>query len=206
MILVNALGDACPIPVVKTKNAIKELGGSGVVETLVDNEIAVQNLTKMANQKGYGVKSEKLAPNQFKVIMSIEGTALPSAPEEPQEEACLVRPKQGRNVAVVVDSPEMGQGSEELGKALMKSFFYALTQQDELPKTLLFYNGGACLTCEGSPALEDLKSLEAQGVEVLTCGTCLNFYGLTEKLQVGEVTNMYSIAEKLTGADLIVKP
>lgn len=93
MILVNALGDACPIPVVKTKNAIKELGGSGVVETLVDNEIAVQNLTKMANQKGYGVKSEKLAPNQFKVTMSIEGAALPSAPEEPQEEACLVQPK-----------------------------------------------------------------------------------------------------------------
>lgn len=206
MIRVNALGDACPIPVVKTKNAIKELGGSGVVETLVDNEIAVQNLTKMANQKGYGVKSEKLAPNQFKVTMAIEGAALPSAPEEPQEEACLVQPKQGWNVVVVVDSPEMGQGSEELGKALMQSFFYALTQQDELLKTLLFYNGGASLTCEGSPALEDLKSLEAQGVEILTCGTCLNFYGLTEKLQVGEVTNMYSIAEKLTGADLIVKP
>lgn len=206
MIQVNALGDACPIPVVKTKNAIKELGGSGVVETLVDNEIAVQNLTKMAKQKGYGVKSEKLAPNQFKVTMSIEGAALPSAPEEPQEEACLVQPKQGRNVVVVIDSPKMGRGSEELGRALMKSFFYALTQQDELPKTLLFYNGGASLTCEGSPALEDLESLEAQGVEVLTCGTCLNFYGLTEKLQIGEVTNMYSIAEKLTGADLIVKP
>ena len=77
MIQVNAMGDTCPIPVVKTKNAIKELGeAGGVVETLVDNEISVQNLTKMANQKGYGVKSEKLGENQFKVTMTVgEGAA-----------------------------------------------------------------------------------------------------------------------------------
>lgn len=69
--VVNAMGDACPIPVVKTKNAIKELIGAGMVETLVDNEIAVQNLTKMAQQKNYGVRSEKLGENQYRVIMTI---------------------------------------------------------------------------------------------------------------------------------------
>ena len=84
--------------------------------------------------------------------------------------------------------------------------FTALTQQDNLPKTILFYNGGASLTCEGSPMLEDLKTLEAEGVEILTCGTCLNFYGLTEKLAVGGVTNMYVIAEKMLGAGNVVKP
>ena len=73
-------------------------------------------------------------------------------------------------------------------------------------KTILFYNGGAALTCEGSPMLEDLKALEAQGVEIMTCGTCLNFYGLTEKLAVGSVTNMYAIVEKLTQAGNVVKP
>lgn len=88
----------------------------------------------------------------------------------------------------------------------MKGFIFALTQQDELPSTILFYNGGAKLTCEDAPTLEDLKSLEACGVEILTCGTCLNHYGLTEKLQVGSVTNMYAIAEKMTQASLIVKP
>ena len=77
---------------------------------------------------------------------------------------------------------------------------------DNLPKTILFYNGGASLTCEGSPMLEDLKTLEAEGVEILTCGTCLNFYGLTEKLAVGGVTNMYVIAEKMLGAGNVVKP
>ena len=100
----------------------------------------------------------------------------------------------------------MGIGADDLGKSLLKAFVFALTQQDKLPKTILFYNGGAALTCEVSPMLEDLKALEAQGVEILTCGTCLNHYGLTEKLQVGEVTNMYVIAEKMTQAKVVVKP
>ena len=100
----------------------------------------------------------------------------------------------------------MGNGNDELGKVLIKGFLFAVTQLEKLPKTMLFYNGGATLTAEGSDSLEDLKSLEAQGVEILTCGTCLNFYGLTDKLQVGEVTNMYVIAEKMTQADLIVQP
>ena len=96
----------------------------------------------------------------------------------------------------MISADHMGEGDEELGKVLIKGFIYALTEQDVLPQTILFYNGGAKLTCEESPTLEDLKSLEAQGVEILTCGTCLNHYGLTDKLQVGSVTNMYVIAEK----------
>ena len=204
MIQVNAMGDACPIPVVKTKNAIKELKGPGMVETLVDNEIAVQNLTKMANQKGYGVKSEKLSPQQFKVTMQI-GDA--PAEDDSQEETCLVTPTgHKKRTVVAITSARMGTGNDELGTALMKSFIFALSQQDELPSTLLFYNGGATLTTEGSASLEDLKSLEAQGVEILTCGTCLNYYGLTDKLQVGDVSNMYDIVEKLSGADLIIRP
>ncbi len=204
MIKVNAIGDVCPIPVVKTKNAIRELNGSGTVEILVDNEIAVQNLTKMANQKGYGVRSEKLAGREYKVVMTIGDGA--EVPLENEETRCPVPMAHKKRTVVVIDSQQMGGGSEQLGKSLMKAFIYALGQQEELPSTILFYNGGAFITCEDSPALEDLKSLEAQGVEILTCGTCLNFYGITDKLQVGEVTNMYVIVEKMTGADLIVKP
>ena len=107
---------------------------------------------------------------------------------------------------VAVTSDAMGHGSDELGKNLMKGFLYALSQLDELPKTILFYNGGARLTTEGSLSLEDLKSMEAQGVQIMTCGTCLNYYGLTEKLAVGSVTNMYSIVETLAKADKIIKP
>ena len=208
--VVNAMGDACPIPVVKTKNAIKELIGAGMVETLVDNEIAVQNLTKMAQQKNYGVRSEKLGENQYRVIMTIgesadEAGAEAVEEETTAEETCMPDGRRGNKV-VVISSSYMGTGDDELGAVLMKGFIYVLSQQDELPKTILFYNSGAKLTCELSPTLEDLMSLEANGVEILTCGTCLNHYGLTEKLKVGGVTNMYVITEKMMQADLVVKP
>lgn len=211
MIKVNAIGDTCPIPVVKAKNAIRELQGAGQVEILVDNEIAVQNLTKMANQKKYRVVSEKLEEQKYRVVMTIgEGDTAPESadrkPEENGQGEVVCIPDARRDMVVVISSETMGEGDGALGKILMKGFIFALTQQDELPATILFYNGGAKLTCEDAPTLEDLKSLEAQGVEILTCGTCLNHYGLTEKLQVGGVTNMYVIAEKMTGAGLIVKP
>lgn len=200
--LVNAMGDACPIPVVKTKNAIKELQGSGQVEVWVDNEIAVQNLTKMANQKGYGVSSSKLEEGKFQVLLTIgEAVAEEAAP---QAEECRVDARSSKLVAIT--SETMGEGDPVLGKLLMKGFIFALTQQDVLPQTILFYNGGAHLTCAGSPALEDLRSLEAQGVEILTCGTCLNHYGLAEQLQVGGVTNMYVICEKMLQASSVIKP
>ena len=107
---------------------------------------------------------------------------------------------------VAVDTDVMGRGSDELGRTLMKGFLFAVSQLPRLPKTMLFYNGGARLTTEGSASLEDLKNMEAQGVEILTCGTCLNHYGLTEQLAVGSVTNMYTIVEKLAGAGKVIKP
>lgn len=204
MLKVNAMGDTCPIPVVKTKEAIRQLGADGgVVETLVDNDIAVQNLTKMANQKGYGVESEKLGENEYRVTMTVGAGA--DLPAESEETVCMV-PAGQKNTVVVVAADHMGEGEGELGKNLLKAFLYALSQQESLPETILFYNGGASLTCQSSLSLEDLKSMAERGVEILTCGTCLNFYGLTEKLAVGGVTNMYDIVEKQMAADLIVRP
>ncbi len=200
MITVNAMGDTCPIPVVKTKKAIQELSGAGVVETLVDNEIAVQNLTKMAQQKGYDVRSERLEQNRYRVVMTVgDGGTEP----EPIE---VCRPDARSGVVVAISSRTMGEGDDALGTALMKSFVYALTQQDVLPETILFYNSGAFLTCEQSPMLEDLQSLEAQGVTILTCGTCLNHYGLEQARKVGGVTNMYDIVEMLLRASHVIKP
>ena len=203
MIHVNAMGDTCPIPVVKTKNAIKEMGGSGTVEVLVDNEIAVQNLTKMANQKGYQISSKKLEEGKYQALITVgEGVAEEAA----EEETYCVPDGRAKKTVVVIDSNLMGRGNDELGKVLMKGFIYAITQQDVLPGKIVFYNGGATLTCEGSDSLEDLQSLEAQGVEIVTCGTCLNYYEMSDKLKVGTVTNMYDICETMVTADLIVKP
>ena len=188
MLKVDARGDACPLPVVKAKKAISELKGAGEVEVLVDNEIAVQNLTKMAERES-------------RVLFTVG-----EASETPTEEAPACAPDTRTDTVVAISSDKMGIGADDLGKSLLKAFVFALTQQDQLPKTVLFYNGGASLTCDGSPMLDDLKALEAQGVEIMTCGTCLNFYGLTEKLAVGSVTNMYTIVEKLTQAGNVVKP
>lgn len=205
MIQVNAMGDACPIPVVKTKKAISAMKTSDILVTLVDNEIAVQNLTKLGKSMGYPVTSEKLGEKEYKVQMEVT-VETEDSKEEKTEEVLTCIPDSRNNTVVVISSPRMGEGNDELGTVLMKGFLYALTQLDELPKTILFYNGGATLTCEGSASLEDLKSLEAQGVEILTCGTCLNYYEMSDKLRVGEVTNMYTIAEKMTGAGKLVKP
>ena len=194
MITVNAMGDNCPIPVIKTKKAMAALTGPETIEVLVDNEIAVQNVTKMASSSGGKVTSEKLGDAEYKVTIEMEGA--PAAEDDAQDD----------NTVVVISSDRMGTGNDELGKVLIKGFIFAVTQLDTLPKTMLFYNGGATLTTEGSDSLEDLKSLEAQGVEIMTCGTCLDYYGLKDKLAVGTVTNMYSIVETMAKAGRIVRP
>ena len=118
----------------------------------------------------------------------------------------VVVPAAQKKTVVVISADHMGEGDEVLGKILLKGFLFALTQQEMLPKTVLFYNGGAAVTCEGSASLEDLQKLESLGVEILTCGTCLNHYGLTEQLRVGGVTNMYVIVEKQMQATKVVRP
>lgn len=203
MTTVDARGEICPIPLIRAKEAIKNLNGAGDVTVLVDNEIAVQNLEKMAGQMGYGVESSKEEEKTWKVVLHVTGQE--AAAGEIPAESCLVTPTR-KKVVVAVTADHMGEGNEELGKVLIKGFLFAQTQLETLPDTILFYNGGAKLTCEGSDSIEDLKKLEEAGVQILTCGTCLNYYGLTEHLKVGGVTNMYVIAQTMAEADLVVRP
>ena len=206
-IKVDAMGDQCPIPVIKTNKALKEITETTLVEVHVDNEIAVQNLSKMAKQKNLEYKCEKLEEQHYiiKINAEAEGVSIQQkAPAENDKEICY--PDRKSNTVVVLSSNQMGNGSEELGQILMKGFIFALTELDELPSTVLLYNSGVKLSTEGSNSIEDLKTLQAQGVEILSCGTCLNYYDLTEKLQVGDVTNMYFILEKIAQADKIIRP
>ena len=220
-------GKQCPLPVVETKRALEAAGPGETVEVVVDNEIAVQNLRKMADHKGLEFRAEKTGEREFTawVRTAESGKAGPAAALAGQgagepgatagrtsgsSEGCpapvCCPPAADGGIVAVISSGCMGQGDDTLGKLLMKGFVYALNQQEQLPRTVLLYNGGAFLSCEGSDSVEDLRELEAQGVEILTCGTCLNHYGLEGKLQVGGVTNMYEIAERMTGARLLVRP
>ena len=202
----DARGMACPLPVVNAKKESEEMTNGGTLTVLVDNEIAVQNLTKFGNSKGFTVSSEKKADKDFAVTFQIpENGAAPATAAESAAPTCAPDSKKHGLIAVL-SANTMGNGEEQLGKLLMKSFIFALTKQDQLPETILCYNSGAYLTCEGSDSLEDLKSLEAEGVKILTCGTCLDFYNLKEKLAVGGVTNMYEIIEIMENAGTIVRP
>ena len=215
MITVDAMGDACPIPVVKTKKALGEMNGSGEIEVLVDNETAVKNVTKMARSTGASAQSEQLGDKKYRVLITVgEETYVkhkenknrkehaPDASDAREAAACQTCV----STVVVVSSDRMGDGSDELGHILMKSFVFAVTQLDDLPDKMVFYNGGAKLTIEGSECLEDLKALSNQGVEIMTCGTCLDYYGIKDKLAVGSVTNMYSIVETLQSAVNVIRP
>lgn len=209
-IQIDAKGKQCPLPVIEAKNALQGMTEAGTVEVTVDNEIAVQNLTKLANHKGLPVRSEKRSAQEYTVWIEADEAFVKNntnsvAKTEAQEETCIPDGRK-KNTVVVLGADHMGEGDEKLGKMLMKGFVYALTQLEELPQTILLFNSGAYLSCEGSDSVEDLKTMEAQGVEVMTCGTCLNHYGLTEKLAVGSVTNMYVIAQTMMEADHIVKP
>lgn len=200
---IDAKGLACPKPVILAKKAMDTCSRGDVVLITVDNEMAVENLRKLAGSQKAEYASTKLGEKEFSVRITVtrenENQAETEIPVN-----CSV--PSGDNTVVVISSNKMGNGDEVLGKLLMKGFIYALTQLPKLPKTVLLYNGGAHLSCEGSESLEDLKTLEGEGVEILTCGTCLNHYGITEKLAVGRVTNMYEIVEKQADAVKIIRP
>lgn len=198
--IVDARGMACPLPVVNAKKAAESLNPGDCLIVRVDNEIAVQNLQRFAQHMGFAASGEKVSDSEFTVTMVIGG----EVKAEP-EIGCAVDARK-KGMLVVLSANTMGDGEEKLGKALMKAFVFALTKQDTLPETILCYNTGAYLTTEGADTLEDLKLLESQGVTILTCGTCLDFYGLKEKLAVGGVTNMYDIVERMESAQTIVRP
>lgn len=202
---VNAMGKPCPIPVVETKKVLAKMTAGDSVTVSVDNPIAVQNLLKMAGQKQLAAESRTLASDHYEVVLALTEESLAAAQAVEPAPACIPDAR-AKGTVVVLASDEMGSGDPVLGKALMKAFVYALTEQDTLPDTILLYNGGAKLSVRGAATLADLKLLESQGVEIMTCGTCLNHYGLTEQLAVGSVTNMYAIAEKLMGAARVIRP
>lgn len=184
---IDARGEACPKPVIMTKKALDKID-EGVVVTIVDNEVAKENVSKLARSSGYEYNVEKKSDSEY-YIQITKG--------EVDEEANVCIPDTFKDMTIAFSSSTMGEGSEELGKILMKSFIYTLTESVPYPSTLVFYNGGVHLTCEGSEVLDDLEKLEKEGVEIISCGTCLDYFNIADKLQLGEISNMYTILEKL---------
>lgn len=182
---IDARGLSCPQPVILTKRVIDEKSGEDIV-TMVDNATARENVSKLAASQGYSFKVE-IQDSEYHIHMTPPAVQKSSAP-------------QSKTLAVLVKSQYFGQGDDELGAVLTRSFFYTLTDLSEQLHAVIFMNGGVHLTTEGSPILENLQFLEEKGVQILSCGTCLEFFAKKSDLRVGQVTNMYTALEIMAEA------
>jgi selenium metabolism protein YedF len=182
---------------VEAKKALSQPGVEGVI-VLVDNNIAVQNLSKMANGLGYSSSHEQKGETEYAVTI-LKGDGKPLAASQPA--SCS--PVTG-TVVFLITGDQIGISAEEPGKNLMKTFLYSLAQLPNAPEVVLLINAGVKLACEGSEVLENLQTLAGHGTDIRSCGLCLNYYNLTEKLVVGTITNMMEIVEILTGSARVI--
>lgn len=192
MKIIDCKGLACPKPVILTKNELENME-EGEIEVIVDNIAAKENVSRFAKNQGYKYNvTEK--EGLYHIVIEKNG-----------QSACEIMNSNEKNLVIMITSDKFGTGDDKLGTTLMKSYLYALTESAIKPQKMFFINSGVKLTCEGTEVLESLNALKASGVEIYSCGTCLDFYGLKEKLVIGEVTNMYSIVESTNGAANTIK-
>ena len=178
----------CPMPVIKAKQEL-EKEGEMLLDVIVDNEIAVQNLTKLANSMGYKSSSKKQDEN---FCVNIEKNANTSLNQD-KSNLKIVEERQ----TILIKTSFLGVGDDSLGSTLMKGFIFTLTQSKPLPKKVMFLNSGVKLTTENEETVKNLQILEKEGTEIVSCGTCLDFYNRKDKLKVGRVGNMYDSVDSL---------
>ena len=191
----DARGLACPQPVILTRNAMKQ---EDRIVTLVDNETSLTNVSRMATKAGWHVNVVE-GDDEFRIELA-KGEVVPQAGllAAGSDEAA------NAPLVLVVSSDTMGRGDAQLGNILVRGFFHTLGEIHPLPQTIVFLNSGVKLACQGSPVLDDLCTLEAEGIEMLVCGTCLGYFELTQRRAAGQVSNMYDIAETMLGAGKVV--
>lgn len=190
---IDARGLTCPQPVIATKKALDTMT-AGVVTTIVDNGAAKENVVKLAVASQCGVSVEEKQGHYYIRITKGPASAAKAAEQSQTTTGATV---------YLITKDTLGHGSEELGAVLMKSFLYTLTETQPLPRTLMFINSGVRLTTAESPLLIHLQTLAGGGVQILSCGTCLDYLGLKERLAVGEVTNMYTIVSELSAGKAV---
>ena len=190
---IDCRGMACPQPVVTAKKVLDESGGGEFI-LIVDNLAARDNVERFAQSQGALVDVESKGNDFFLHIQKKGACDLAGSVQKADK------------VVVYINSNLLGVGEEALGTILMRSFLKTLLDLKPIPSKLIFINSGVRLTSEGSEVLETLKALFEKGVEILSCGTCLDFYGLKEKLKVGVISNMYDIAQSLLEADRLIRP
>jgi len=193
---IDCRGKACPQPVITAKQALEQLK-EGEVVLVVDNPSSSENVERFARSQGCSVHVVEKEGDYYLRLGKPRSGGTSAFPQEG---------KKARKTVAYISSQFLGIGDDTLGAILMKVFLKTLLEMENKPNPLIFINSGVKLTSEGSEVLESLRALAGAGVEILSCGTCLDFYGLKEKLRVGIVSNMYDIARSLLEADTIIRP
>ncbi|MBE9513123.1 MAG: sulfurtransferase-like selenium metabolism protein YedF [Chloroflexi bacterium] len=186
---VDARGLPCPQPVIKTKKALEAIE-EGAVTVLVDSPESRENVQRFAQSEGCRVELQ-----EREGVFYLDITKGQSSQAEPKESGDVI----------LITSDRLGTGDKRLGEILMKAFLNTLWDYEPKPAKLLFINNGVRLTIEGSGVLETLQMLEKKGVQIFSCGTCLEYYNLKEKLRVGLVNNMYATVDALLSATKVIK-
>lgn len=192
MKFLDCCGKSCPIPVIETKNFI-ETEDPTEIEVAVDNETSCENVRRFLSSQGFTVTVES-KENRF----AVRGLKQPGETPVALENA--------KRVLVFVSGETMGHGSDELGQILMRSFLYTLKELKPLPWRIVFVNSGVKLAAEGSPYIDTLNELAAQGTDVVSCGTCLDYFQIKDKVRTGRISNMYEIESSFLEATNVIKP
>jgi selenium metabolism protein YedF len=202
--LVNALGLACPEPVILTKKA---LTSHDDITVLVDNTTSLENVKRFGEASGCSVETAEEGGGVFRIHLTRQDHTHPVSDELPPCELPKTPASSGSGPTVfVIASSAMGHGSHDLGTLLMRAFIHTTVELEHRPDIMILYNTGVKLAASDSPVLDDLKALEQKEVKLLLCGTCVNFFELTGKIGAGSISNMYDIAGALSTAGRIVKP
>ncbi|PKL18883.1 MAG: sulfurtransferase-like selenium metabolism protein YedF [Spirochaetae bacterium HGW-Spirochaetae-5] len=193
---IDAKGLACPQPVVLTKNRMKEFSH---IEIIVDNETAVENIKRLAESSQWSFE-QTVSGADF--IINIKSDKPQTAGSE--KEAIISCGISGSTI--VFSSDKMGKGDDDLGAILMKAFIHTILSLENIPSALVLYNSGVLLAAENSGAADDLQALHEKGVEILICGTCVNFYNISDKIKTGTISNMYDILNRMNSAARLINP
>ena len=206
--IVDVRGKPCPQPVVETRKVL-DAGDCGLVRVIVDNTASSENVSRLARKMNCDVTIDKKLDNEIHLLIHPVGVEVPAIPQDqggasPQPAARMApRPTQ---TVVLISSSELGVGEKELGGILMRAFIKTLKEVSPPPTAIIFMNSGVFLTTEGSQLLEDLQDLAHEGIEILSCGTCLDYYKLKGKLEIGTVSNMFEIVSLMADADRVLRP
>lgn len=196
MEVIDAKGLDCPKPVVMAKKALAEYEKFLVV---VDNEIAVENLTKLGNKMNAAISVVEESAQEFKVKFEKKADSKNLSADKKE----VFEQESPEQKTYLISSDTMGEGDRDLGKILIKSFISTLKELDPLPAKIIFLNSGVKLALLEADVRENLKGLEELGVEILLCGTCIDYYNLKDQMELGELSNMYEIAASLNQENLV---